>query len=407
MSEPGLLATRRQDDPAPAPPQLASRSIVWLIGCIAFINVYAMQSVLPLLMADFDASPVQAGLTVGATILAVALLSPFMGLLSDAWGRKGLICASLFALVLPTLLIPLAASLNQVIALRFLQGLAVPGIVVVLMAYLAEEFQATGGVARMISTYVAGSVMGGFSGRFIAGHAAHWWGWQGAFLTLALLTLSGGLLVLWRLPRSRHFVPSRDWRSALASLRSHLGNPRLLAACAVGFCVLFSLVGSFTYVNLHLAGAPFRLSAAGLANVFTVYLLGVLVTPLAGRLIQRWGFLRTLLGALLVSSGGLLLTLLPTLAPVILGLAICSSAIFVCQAATISFIAGQVNQGRSLATGLYNMSYYSGGALAAWVAGLGYESQGWSGVVALMILAQLLAGSVAALSWQRAPGRSA
>lgn len=403
MSEPGLLARRQPDDPAP----LASRAIVGLIGCIAFINVYAMQSVLPLLMADFDASPVQAGLTVGATILAVALLSPFMGLLSDAWGRKGLICASLFALVLPTLLIPLAASLNQVIALRFLQGLAVPGIVVVLMAYLAEEFQATGGVARMISTYVAGSVMGGFSGRFIAGHAAHWWGWQGAFLTLGLLTLGGGLLVLWRLPRSRHFVPSRDWRSALASLRSHLGNPRLLAACAVGFCVLFSLVGSFTYVNLHLAGAPFRLSAAGLANVFTVYLLGVLVTPLAGRLIQRWGFLRTLLGALLVSSGGLLLTLLPALAPVILGLAICSSAIFVCQAATISFIAGQVSQGRSLATGLYNMSYYSGGALAAWVAGLGYESQGWSGVVALMILAQLLAGSVAALSWQRAPGRSA
>ena len=36
----------------------------------------------------------------GATILAVALLSPFMGLLSDAWGRKGLICTSLFALVL-------------------------------------------------------------------------------------------------------------------------------------------------------------------------------------------------------------------------------------------------------------------------------------------------------------------
>ena len=403
MSEPGQLARRLQDDPAP----LASRSIVWLIGCIAFINVYAMQSVLPLLMADFDASPVQAGLTVGATILAVALLSPFMGLLSDAWGRKGLICASLFALVLPTALIPLAGSLNQVIGLRFLQGLAVPGIVVVLMAYLAEEFQATGGVARMISTYVAGSVMGGFSGRFIAGHAAHWWGWQGAFVTLALLTLGGGLLVLWRLPRSRHFVPSRDWRSARASLRSHLGNPRLLAACAVGFCVLFSLVGTFTYVNLHLADAPFRLSAAGLANVFTVYLLGVLVTPVAGRLIQRWGFLHTLLGALLVSSGGLLLTLLPALASVILGLAICSSAIFVCQAATISFIAGQVNQGRSLATGLYNMSYYSGGAFAAWVAGLGYEGQGWGGVVALMILAQLLAGSVAAASWQRGKGRSA
>ncbi len=107
-----------------------------------------------------------------------------------------------------------------------------------------------------------------------------------------------------------------------------------------------------------------------------------------------------LLGALLVSSGGLLLTLLPALALVILGLAICSSAIFVCQAATISFIASHVSQGRSLATGLYNMSYYSGGALAAWIAGLGYESRGWGGVVAIMILAQLLAAAVAAAGWQ-------
>lgn len=59
MSEPDLLAKRRRDSPV----ALASRAIVGLIGCIAFINVYAMQSVL-------------------------ALLSPVMGLLSDAWGRS-------------------------------------------------------------------------------------------------------------------------------------------------------------------------------------------------------------------------------------------------------------------------------------------------------------------------------
>ncbi|MDD2729450.1 MFS transporter [Malikia sp.] len=383
-------------------PLVASRPVIWLIGFFAFVNVYSMQSVLPLLMAEFDATPVQAGLTVGATILAVALLSPFMGMLSDAWGRKGIICGSLFAMALPTALIPLADSLPQIIGLRFLQGLAVPGIVVVVLAYVGEEFQASGGVARMISTYVAGSVMGGFSGRFIAGYAAHWFGWQGAFVALASLNLVGALLVLWRLPRSRHFVPSRDLRSALAVLRSHLSNPRLLAACAVGFCVLFSLVGSFTYVNLYLAGAPFRLSPAGLANVFTVYLLGVLVTPVAGRLMQRHGFLRVLLIALLLSAAGLLLTLLPWLPAIILGLAICSSAIFVCQASTISFIASQVSQGRSLATGLYNMSYYAGGAVGALVAGLAYEGRGWIGVVSVMLLVQALAALWAALGWRQA-----
>ena len=98
---------------------LASRPIVWLIGFFAFLNVYSMQSVLPMVMHDFNATPVQAGVTVGATVLAIALVSPFMGMLSDAFGRKVIICTSLFAMTVPTALIPLADSLQGLIALRF------------------------------------------------------------------------------------------------------------------------------------------------------------------------------------------------------------------------------------------------------------------------------------------------
>lgn len=379
---------------------LASRPTVWLMGFVAFMNVYAMQSVLPLLVADFAATPVQAGLTVGATILAVALLSPVMGMVSDAWGRKGLMVGSMLAMVVPTALIPLAHSLHAVVALRFLQGLAVPGIVVVLMAYVAEEFQPSGGVARMISTYVAGSVMGGFSGRFLAGHAAEWWGWPGAFWLLACLTLVGALWVAWRLPPSRHFVASRNRAAAWAVLRGHVRNRALWAAWAVGFCVLFSLVGTFTYVNLYLAEPPFALSAADLANVFSVYLLGVVVTPLAGRWIQRVGLLHLLLCALALSSGGLWLTLAPAVWVVMLGLALCSCGVFVCQTCAIGFVAQNVNEGRSLATGLYNMCYYAGGAVGALAAGLAYESWHWRGAVCAMMAVQALAAAVAMVGWR-------
>ena len=192
----------------------ASRPLLWLIGFFAFLNVYSMQSVLPMVMRDFNASPVEAGTTVGATVLAVALVSPFMGMLSDAWGRKNMICISMFFLTIPTALIPMASSLGTLVALRFLQGLAVPGIVVVLIAYISEEFRA-GGVARMTVTYVGGTVMGGFSGRFFTGHMGDWVGWRGAFVTLAVLNFIGAVLVLWLLPASRNFVPNRDLGGAL------------------------------------------------------------------------------------------------------------------------------------------------------------------------------------------------
>jgi predicted MFS family arabinose efflux permease len=371
-----------------------SRPIVWVIGFFAFLNVYSMQAVLPMVMRDFQASPLQAGATVGATVLAIALVSPFMGMLSDALGRKGMLCTSLFALTLPTALIALADSLHTIVLLRFLQGLAVPGIVVVLIAYLSEEFKA-GNVARMTSTYVGGTVMGGFCGRFITGHASELLGWRTAYVALAVLNFLGALLVLWQLPASRHFVANRNIGGALQTLGRHLCNRRFIAICALGFCVLFSLVGSFTYVNLYLAQPPFGLSAAGLANLFAVYLLGVVVTPMAGRLIVRHGFLKAVLSTLAVSACGLLLTLLPSLLAVVAGLALSSCGVFICQSATISHIADNVTEGRSLATGIYYFSYYAGGAAGSWVAGMAFEAWAWSGSVAAIILFQLLAAAIA------------
>ncbi len=380
-----------------------SRPIVWIIGFFAFLNVYSIQSVLPMVMDDFHASPLEAGLTVGATVLAVGLVSPFMGMISDAFGRKIILCTSMFALTVPTALIPLAGSLDWLIVLRFLQGLAVPGIVVVLIAYISEEFR-TGGVARMTTSYVSGTVMGGFCGRFITGHAGDLLGWRGAFVTLAIMNLLGALLVLWLLPPSRNFVPNRHIGASISTLWRHLHHKRLMASCAVGFCVLFSLVGTFTYVNLHLAAAPFQLSTAGLANVFTVYLVGVFVTPMAGRYIERSGFMRSLLGALAISAVGLLLTLWPSLFFVVVGLAVCSTGVFLCQSATIGAIARNVTEGRSLATGIYYLSYYAGGAVGAWVAGLAFESWGWTGSVLTIVLVQTLAAAIVAVVWRQPAG---
>jgi len=294
----------------------ATQFIAWLIGFFAFLNVYSMQSVLPLVMKEFHASPVQAGFTIGATVLGIALISPFMGMLSDALGRKIVLCSSLFVLSVPTVLIPAADSFSSIIALRFLQGLATPGIVVVFIAYISEEFR-SGSIARVTTAYVGGTVIGGFCGRFITGHVGDVLGWRGAFVTLAVLTFAGAVVTTFLLPPSRHFVANRNVGSAFRTLRSHLVRPRLLAACAVGFCVLFSLVSTFTYINLYLASAPFNFSTAALANVFTVYLVGGVVTPLSGRFIVRFGFRRSIVGALAISAAGLLLTLMPFVSAII------------------------------------------------------------------------------------------
>ena len=383
----------------------AARPLIWLIGFFAFLNIYPIQAVLPLVMRDFQASPISAGMTVGIAVLGMAVMSPFVGMLSDALGRKLILCGSMLLVALPTALIAATESMSALLVLRFFQGIAVPGVMVATIAYLSEEFQVKD-VPRMTALYIGGGVMGGFFGRFFTGHAADFFGWRGAFVALAVLNFVGAILVLWLLPPSRAFVASRDVKGALRTLGRHLRNRALLATCAVGFCIMFAMVGMFTYVSLYLATPPFNLSARGIANVFLVYLVGTVVTPFAGRYIAEFGLPNSLLTAFAISASGVMLTLVPALLPVIAGLIIFSCGVFICQSITMTSIGACVSEGRSLAMGIFNLIYYAGGAVSTLLVGLPYQRYGWTAAIFAIVVIQMSACAIAYLTWRKRLGQA-
>ena len=365
-----------------------------LVGVFAFVQVYSVQSILPELQQGLNASVVAIGNAVGVTVLAVAFVSPVTGMISDAFGRRWLVVTSVFLLVIPTALMTQVHSIEALLVLRFLQGLAVPGVTVVTLAYIGEEFRGAA-MVRVMTIYITGNVLGGFMGRFLMGYLTEFMSWRAAFGVMAVLNLLGAIAI-WRvLPASRHFVAETRFRQEFRTLGQLLHNPALQASCALGFTVLFALVGVFTFVNLHLAAAPYRFNSAELANVFAVYLLGVVVTPMAGRIMPRWGPRRTLLFSVLVSMAGVLLTLATPAWGIIVALALASSGVFITQSATVSYIAQHVTSGRSLASGLYYTAYYTGGFAGAWVGGIAYSLGGWPGTVAVLAATQLAGWFVA------------
>jgi MFS family permease len=180
-----------------------------------------------------------------------------------------------------------------------------------------------------------------------------------------------------------------------------------VTACLLGACVLFSLVGCFTFINLHLAKSPYNLSTGALANIFAVYLIGVIITPLSTTLLRRFGSARTVRAAVLISIIGVLLTLVMPLWGVVIGLAIMSTGVFITQSATISYIAVNVKKGRSLASGLYYMGYYAGGTLGAWLCGIVYARGQWSLTVWLLLFVQVLALLIASFGMVKTKSRTA
>lgn len=358
-------------------------------GACTFLNVYCTQPLLPLLRHVFQVSELLVSLTVSVTIFGVALAAPLTGMLAERRGRKKVIVPSLFLLTVPTALAATSSSLPWLIFWRFAQGIFVPGVIAVMLAYINEEW-AGRGVGRAMSAYVTGTVIGGFLGRFVSGVVATHWSWRASFVVIATLNLVGSILVRAWLPLAKRFVRAEHMRQAFRDMRQHLYNPRLLANFAMGSMVLFSLVGCFTYANFYLAAAPFHLNAAELGSIFFVYLLGVVVTPQSGRLLDRFGFRRVALIYSVMMITGLLLTLTRSLALVITGLAIFSSGVFVAQAAASVQTGTIAGRARSSAAGLYVTFYYLGGSVGAVATDFFWQWHGWSGCVALLAITSLI-----------------
>src|SRR5262245_16523564 len=118
------------------------RVAVALAGFCAFFNLYSPHAVLPLWAQEFSASVGETSLTLTAPTLAVALTAPLIGAAADVLGRKRVIVMAMLALVVPTLMLAFAADIRALIAWRFIQGLVLPPIFVVTVAYVAEEWPA-------------------------------------------------------------------------------------------------------------------------------------------------------------------------------------------------------------------------------------------------------------------------
>jgi predicted MFS family arabinose efflux permease len=375
---------------------------IGIAGFSTFLGLYATQPLLPHFERVFHASKAEAALTVSASTTAVALFAPLVGLVADRASRRRVIVASLIALSALTALGATASGLGSLTAWRFAEGAAIPGAYVLCLAYLAEE-AGPRALGRALAAFVAGNVLGGLGGRVISGAVTAAADWRAAFVVLGLVRLAGAVLTWKLLPPSRRFTPREGRGPGLGAIVACLGEPRVRATCAVGFFILLSLVAPFTYAGFYLSAAPFRLGPGAIGALFSLYLVGAIVTPIAGPWVDRVGARLVLAASSGVGAVGIALTLVPSIAVVLVGLAVLSSAAFVAQVAAASHLrAAAPARLRSLASGMYVTAYYAGGSVGGLVPGTLWDRAGWAGCVAIVVVAQVAAVTIAWRGWAMA-----
>lgn len=378
----------------------AIRLAAGIAGYCAFVNLYSPQSILPLLSGEFGVGAAEISTIITVSTLAVALTAPFTGTVADVLGRKRVIVVAMFALVIPTVMVALSTSLSALIFWRAVQGLVLPPIFAVMVAYIGDELprhEAT----TVAGIYSSGSSLGGFSGRLFTGLLADLISWRAGFMALAAIAFAGAIAVAFLLPHERKFVRSEGLLSSGKQMLAHLRNRQLIATYAVGFGVLFNFITTFTYVSFYLAAAPFNLSASWLGAIFVVYLTGSILTPWTGWAVARFGRRRFTVRVIAIWAVGIALTLAPSLPLIIAGLAVSAGCGLICQAISTGYVTVTAKAGRSSAVGLYVTAFYFGGSFGAALGGIAWNFGGWPACVALVIAMLVIISAIVFFAWTR------
>lgn len=367
-------------------------------GVATFSQLYSLQGVLPTLSRELEISEAQAALSVSAATIGLACSVIGWSAVADRIGRLRAMKLAVGAAIVLGLLVPASTGFGMLLALRFVEGMALGGIPAVALAYLSEEVSALYS-AVAAGTYIAGTSLGGLSGRLLAGPLGELAGWRVGTLAVALLATVAAVLFVMCAPKPRGFIPvprgTPGEPGIGAKLMMNLRRPALLALYAQGFLLMGGFVAVYNYLGFRLEAPPFSISATTASLVFLAYLSGTWSSGRAGKLVSRWGRLPVLLGSVGLMAAGLAVTLSPWLPVILGGLIAFTAGFFAAHAVASGWIPQLGVGGRAQAASLYNLAYYAGSSLFGWAVGLAFAAAGWGGLVAfvgaLLGLAVLLA----------------
>lgn len=371
-------------------------------GVATFAQLYATQALLPQIASATGTQPAQAALTVSASTLGLAVAVLPWSVVADRIGRVAAMAIGVVAATVLGALSPLAQDLGVLLVLRIVEGVALGAVPAVALAYLSEEVDARH-VAAAAGSYIAGTTVGGLTGRVVSGLFGEAAGWRWGVASVIGVCVVASAIFLALVPRARGFVPGRTRAIAgptvVARLLVNLRSGRQLALYAQGFLLMGAFVAVYNYLGFHLAAPPFLLAPGVVTLLFLAYLAGTVSSPRAGALAVRRGRFPVLVASIGVMAAGAALLAVPVTLVVIVGLVVFTAGFFAAHAVASGWTpVAAVPEARAQASSLYYLGYYGGSSLFGWLLGVVFAQSGWSWFVVVVVVMCAVSAGLALLA---------
>jgi DHA1 family bicyclomycin/chloramphenicol resistance-like MFS transporter len=385
--------------------------IVFVLGALAAIGSVSIDMYLPALPSitrDLRASASETQLTLTSCLLGLAAGQVLIGSLSDRLGRRRPLLAGIALFVVASAACALATSVPALIVLRFVQGFAGAGGIVVGRAVVADLYPGPA-AARFFSLLMLVTGVAPIAGPVLGGAVLTLTSWRGIFIGVAVLGL---LLLLLTSLGLQETLPAEHrrqggMRDTGNALRGLFANRRFLGyALVTGLMsgAVFSYVAGSPFVlqNIYgaspqLYGAIFGCNAVGM--VVASQINGWLVGRTSPRVLLRAGLLGSatggimLLGATVAGTLGVWSVVLPLML-------LMTSAGFVLPN-TMALGLAEQSRAAGSASALMGVFQFTSGAAIAPLVGIAGKS---SALPMAIAIATLSAGALTAMTTLTRPG---
>lgn len=170
-----------------------------LTGCLVVLASMSIEPLVALFLLELGVSAhdaaATAGLTISATALGSAISAPLLGRLADRLGHRYVIAASITIATLAMVPQAFVTHAWQLIALRFLLGLALGGVMPCIPVAIRAIVPA-GQLGRALAYFTLSQYVGHVAGPMLGASATSLFGMRACFLATAIL-LGAGAAMNW------------------------------------------------------------------------------------------------------------------------------------------------------------------------------------------------------------------
>lgn len=355
--------------------------ILAIISGLAVANLYYNQPLLNDICRDLNVSELTANLIPMVTQVGYALGLLFIIPLGDLYSRRRIIVINFSLLSISMLSIAMSGSILFVLASSLVTGIC--SVMPQIFIPIASQFSKPEDKSKNVGILVSGLLTGILGSRVISGIVGEYWGWRTMYYIAAIIMFVCIFVVLRIIPdmtvnykgsykslmHSLFTIYSQRPDIRLSSLRAGLCFGSFLALWA---CLAFKLSGPPFFAGNNIIGL---MGLCGVAGALTASIVGRYVRVLG---VKRLNYIGCII---IMFSWVVMYVFQDTYAGFIIGIMLVDIGMQCIQLSNQTYVLTSLPGASNRVNTIFMTTYFIGGALGTFLAGVFWHAMQWTGVV--------------------------